>query len=189
MKRAEKDFLKSMEGSSQENQPPKKKRCLIKVKKSSGKAGQKMKDEAGQKGQKSQTKGENKMNDTVLDFGSPPKQPKTQTVPLDPGILLKLRYISGSRQNFATNVMRKLFTRAERAISNVNGVLGKSQLDVDKVEYIKSVTFKIYPVEQNESLESAWSKYRGAIDEANRHLYRPKYIGSHILYHYHDYTL
>ena len=82
MKRAEKDFLKSMDGSSQsdeENQPPKKERRLIKVKKSNGMAGQKMKDEAGQKGQKGQKKGKNKMNDFVLDLGSPPKQPKTQT--------------------------------------------------------------------------------------------------------------
>ena len=96
------------------------------------------------------------------------------TVPIDPGVLLKLRYISASRQNFATNVMRKLFTRAERETSNVNGVLGKSQLDVERVEYIKSVTFKMYPLEQKESLESAWSKCRSAIDEANRRLYRPK---------------
>ena len=92
------------------------------------------------------------------------------TVPVDPGVLLKLHYISASRQNFATNVMRKVFTRAERETSNVNGVLGKSQLDVDKVEYIKSVTFKMYPLEQ----ESLWSKCRSAIDEANRRLYRPK---------------
>ena len=70
--------------------------------------------------------------------------------------------------------MRKLFTRAKWAISNVNGVLDKSQLDVDKVEYIKSVTFKMYLLEQNELLESAWSKCRGAIDEVNRRLYRPE---------------
>ena len=56
----------SMDGSSQsdeENQPPKKKRCLVKVKKSNGKSGQKMRDEAGRKGQKGQKKGKNKMND------------------------------------------------------------------------------------------------------------------------------
>ena len=70
--------------------------------------------------------------------------------------------------------MCKIFTRAERAVSNVNGVLGKSQLDVDKVAYIKSVTFKMYPLQQNESMKSAWSNCRGAIDEANRRLYRPK---------------
>lgn len=96
------------------------------------------------------------------------------TIPIDPGVLLRLRYISASRQNFATNVMHKLFTRAERETSNVNGVLGKSALDRDKVDYIKSVTFKMYPLEQKETNESAWAKCRGAIDEANRRLYRPK---------------
>jgi hypothetical protein len=49
------------------------------------------------------------------------------TVPIDPGVLLNLHYVSASRQNFAINVMRKLFTRAERETSNVNGVLGKSR--------------------------------------------------------------
>ena len=48
------------------------------------------------------------------------------TVPIDPGVILNLRYVSASRQNFATTVMRKLFTKAEREISNVNGVLGKA---------------------------------------------------------------
>ena len=70
--------------------------------------------------------------------------------------------------------MRKLFTRDERETSNVNGVLGKTKLDVDKVEYIKSITFKMYPLDQKGTLESAWSKCRSAIDEANRHLHRPK---------------
>lgn len=59
------------------------------------------------------------------------------TVPIDPGVLLNLCYVSASRQNFTTNVMRKLFTRAERETSIMNGVLGKTKLDVDKVEYIK----------------------------------------------------
>ena len=96
------------------------------------------------------------------------------TIPIDPGVLVKLRYISASRKNFATNVMRKLFTRAEREISNVKGVLGKSQLDPLKVEYIKSVTFKMYPLEEKESESSAWSKCVSAMDEANRRLYRSK---------------
>ena len=66
------------------------------------------------------------------------------TVPIDPGVPPNLRYVSASRQNFATNVMCKLFTKTERGVNNANGVLGKSQLDVDKVEYIKLITFKMY---------------------------------------------
>ena len=56
----------------------------------------------------------------------------------------------------------------------MNGVLGKTKLDVDKVEYIKSTTFKIYPLDQKEKQESTWTECRGAIDEANRRLYRSK---------------
>ena len=77
-------------------------------------------------------------------------------IPIDPGVILRLRYVSASRQNFATNLMCKLFPKAERENSNVNGVLGKSALDKDKIEYIRSVTFKMYPLEQKETEESAW---------------------------------
>ena len=97
------------------------------------------------------------------------------TIPINPDVILRLHYVSASRQNFATNLMRKLFPKAKRENSNVNGVLGKSALDKDKIEYNRSVTFKMYPLEQKETKESAWGKCREAIDEANRHLYRPKY--------------
>ena len=115
------------------------------------------------------TKGASKITRKKVDNDS-----ELLSMPIDPGVLLRLRYISASRQNFATNIMRKLVTRAERETSNVSGVLGKQALDRDRVDYIKSVTFKMYPLQQNESEESAWAKCRGAIDEANRRLYRPK---------------
>ena len=96
---------------------------------------------------------------------SPPPPPPPPPPPLDETL---------SRQNFATNVMHKLFTKAKRETSNVNGVLGKAKLDVDKVECIKSITIKMCPLDQKKTQKSAWSKCRGAIDEANRRLYRPK---------------
>ena len=60
VKKAEKDLLKSMDNpnqSDEENQPPNKKRRLLKDKKASGKAGQRKKDTAGQK---KALKGQNK---------------------------------------------------------------------------------------------------------------------------------
>ena len=80
VKRAEKDLLKSMDGSSEadeENRPPKRKMRLTKEKKAGGKAGQKQ--QKGQKGQKKGKKTQNKTKDFELDLGSPPRQPKTQT--------------------------------------------------------------------------------------------------------------
>ena len=95
-------------------------------------------------------------------------------VPIDPGTLVKLRYASSSRRNFAANVMRKIFVKAEREVSNVRGKLGKSQLDPDKIDYIKMATFRMYPLDSKESSESAWASCINAIDEANRRLYRKK---------------
>jgi hypothetical protein len=59
---------------------------------------------------------------------------------------------------------------AERKVSNVNGVLGKSKLDPDKIQYIKKVTFRIYPVSAKESEATEWSNCISAIDEVNRRL-------------------
>ena len=69
------------------------------------------------------------------------------SIPLASDVIMKIRYmyVSSSRRNFLASLNRKIFTVAERKVSNVNGVLGKSQLDPDKVAYIRKVTFRIYP--------------------------------------------
>lgn len=95
-------------------------------------------------------------------------------VPIDPDTLVKLRHASSSRRNFAANLMRKIFGKAEREVSNVRGKLGKSQLDPDKIDYIKTATFRMYPLDSKESSQSAWAACINAIDEANRRLYRKK---------------
>ena len=95
-------------------------------------------------------------------------------VPIDSDTLVKLRHASSSRRNFAANVMRKIFGKAEREVSNVRGKLGKSQLDPAKIDYIQTVTFRMYPLDSTESSQSAWAACVNAIDEANRRLYRKK---------------
>ena len=94
VKKAEKDLLKSMDNpnqSDEENQPPNKKRRLLKDKKASVKAGQKKKDAAGQKNAlKDQNKAEKKGKaaDFVLDLGSPPKQSNTEDGKSPPAVQL-----------------------------------------------------------------------------------------------------
>ena len=56
----------------------------------------------------------------------------------------------------------------EQVLSNVKGVLGKAQLDPQKVEYIQKEVFKMFPLESKESHDKEWSACVGAIDEANR---------------------
>ena len=105
--------------------------------------------------------------------------PKTSTKLADSGnihtdTLVKLRHTSSSRRNFAANIMRLMFTKPEREVSNVRGKLGKSQLDPERIDYIKMVTFRMFPLDSKESLQSAWAACINAIDEANRRLYRKK---------------
>ena len=70
----------------------------------------------------------------------------------------------------STSSTQKIFTVAERKASNVNGALGKCKLDPEKIKYIKSVTFHMYPLSSNESEAVEWGNSVNVIDEANRRL-------------------
>ena len=96
------------------------------------------------------------------------------SIPISSDVIMNIRYVSSSRRNFSANLNRKIFTVAERKLSNVNGVLGKSQVDPDKVVYIRKVTFQIYPLSSKEIEASAWSNCIAAIDEVNRRLNNTK---------------
>lgn len=67
--------------------------------------------------------------------------------------------------NFAANINRRIFTAEERSVSNVRGKLGK---DPDRIQFIKNVTFKLFPLEGKETEKSAWNACVTAIDEVNR---------------------
>ena len=75
---------------------------------------------------------------------------KGKQIHMESDFLVQLRNASASRRNFAANLMRELFDNAEQEASNVNGKLGKSQLDQKKIEYIRSTSFKMYPLEAME---------------------------------------
>lgn len=76
--------------------------------------------------------------------------------------------------NFAANLNRRLFTEEERATSNVRGKANKRMLDVKTVDYIKRVTFRLYPLESSEKDNTAWNACVIAVDEANRRLNKKK---------------
>ena len=52
--------------------------------------------------------------------------PDVTSIPMDSDTIMKLRYVSSSRRNFAANMMRRIFSKAEREVSNVLGKLGKA---------------------------------------------------------------
>ena len=52
--------------------------------------------------------------------------------------------------------------------SNVAGKLGKLKLNPVLVDYIKSLTFQHFPLEQNQSEKAEWAQGVIAVDELNR---------------------
>ena len=82
--------------------------------------------------------------------------------------------VSTSRQNFSANLNRRIFSKEERAISNMAGVLGKSKLDPKRVDYIKSETYRMYPLQWKKNEKKVWSDCVAAIDKVNRRLNRSK---------------
>ena len=92
---------------------------------------------------------------------------------LNPSELINIRTSSSSRRNFATHIMRKLFSIHDRKTSNVNGK-NKNQLDPIRISFIRKVTFQHFPLKGEENEKKAWSSCVEAIDEANRRLNRNK---------------
>ena len=90
---------------------------------------------------------------------------------LEPSKILQLRTNSCSRENFASKLVKELFTVEDRTTSNVKGVMGKKKLNEEKMSYVQAVTFQNYPCVSCEQ-KIAWSKCVKAIDTANRALCR-----------------
>ena len=66
---------------------------------------------------------------------------------IDDAEIVHISRVSTSRQKFSANLNRRIFSKEERAISNVAGVLGKSKLDPKRVDYIKSEMYRMYPLQ------------------------------------------
>ena len=76
---------------------------------------------------------------------------------------------SCSRRNFATNLVRCLFTVEERIQSNVNG-RGKNMLNPSLMKYVKEKSFEFFPLDSGEKMNEKWAECVVSIDEANRRL-------------------
>lgn len=99
-----------------------------------------------------------------------PRRINTEDYTLNAQTILRIRNGSCSRANFAKNMVEKLFNKEERC--NVKGVLGKQCFDVEKMAYVKSLTFEHYPAVPPENISDCWSMCVRAIDTAGRQLIR-----------------
>ena len=87
---------------------------------------------------------------------------------LDDSDVQRIKRKSCSRKNFSSRLVRELFDDDTRRKSNVAGKLGKLKLNPVLIDYVKSLSFQYYPLEQHEKEKDAWSKCVIAIDECNR---------------------
>ena len=83
-----------------------------------------------------------------------------------------IRAKSCSRKNYATNLVRELFTVEERCTRNVSGACGKRQLDSERIGLIKRSCFEQFPLSNAENSYKAWQDCVKAIDSAGRSLLR-----------------
>ena len=90
---------------------------------------------------------------------------------LEASKLSSLRASSCSRENFASKLVKELFSADERLTSNVKGVLGKKKYDEKILAYVQELTFKSYPCPLTEK-KPARAKCIKAIDSASRVLCR-----------------
>ena len=81
-----------------------------------------------------------------------------------------------SRCNLAVQLMRKCYSKAERATSNCTGDhrYKKKKLSPARMQAVRSATFSIYPIRPGGSEEEAWKHYKIAIDTSCRQINRSK---------------
>ena len=85
-----------------------------------------------------------------------------------------------SQVNLAVQLVRRAYTRRERACSNCSGKMNKRPLSPRRMAAIKEVVYSIYPVSSGQDEKDAWRPYRQAIDSSCRQLNRPAYSTIHI---------
>ena len=84
-----------------------------------------------------------------------------------------IRYLckkSCSRKNFAAKLVEITFDKDTRSRSNVAGKMGKLKLNPVLIEYVQSLEFHHFPLEEGETNDKEWARCVVAFDEKNRRL-------------------
>ena len=97
---------------------------------------------------------------------------------LRPELIRQLSIKSCSRKKFAAKLIEVTFDKETRSRSNVAGKLGKLKLNAILIDYIKSLVFQHFPLEEGEKQETEWARCVVTIDEKNHRLNKTK-VRSH----------
>ena len=93
-------------------------------------------------------------------------------VVIKPSVVAECYRSANSQVNLAVQLVRRCYSRKERATSNCAG-RGKKQLSPRRLTAIKEVVYSVYPVHPGQKEEDAWKVYRRVIDSSCRQLNRP----------------
>ena len=89
--------------------------------------------------------------------------------PLTTEKLIILKTNAKSRANFAALLLKEVFDPKELEGKNIAGVLGKEMVDPERIEIIKYVVQRFYPV----SVADADSSWRTCLKAMDEYLRRP----------------
>ncbi len=94
-------------------------------------------------------------------------------MPISPRVLRYCSRVASSRRNFASHLVRQLFSLQEMMTSNCTGSKGKGQLDPRRLLGVREAVFDKWPNKAGENEQNVWNRECIiAIDEACRRLNR-----------------
>ena len=92
-----------------------------------------------------------------------------QKLGLSPNLIKVMNRDANSRQNFAAKLVKNVFSKKERDVSNVHGRKGKKRLDPERMSLVRKLTYSLRPLKPGEDEDLNWKKHCAtAIDTANR---------------------
>ena len=89
---------------------------------------------------------------------------------------------ANSKVNLAVQLVKRVYSRKERATSNCSGDhrFGKKKVSPTRMMAVKDGLYGIYPVRPSEMEEMVWKDFKIAIDSSCRQLNKPKQTHSHM---------
>ena len=92
-----------------------------------------------------------------------------QKLGLSPNLVKVINREANSRQNLASKLVKKVYSKKERDTCNVHGRKGKKRLDPERMSLVQQLTYHLRPLKPGENEAENWRKTCVvAIDTANR---------------------
>ena len=81
-----------------------------------------------------------------------------QKLGLSPNLVKVVNRDANSRQNLASKLVQKVYSRKERDTCNVHGRKGKKRLDPERMTLVRRLTYLLRPLKPGENEDENWRK-------------------------------